>query len=143
MARVAFTVTERWPIDSQRVWDALVDWAGHAEWVPATTVRIESGDGGHGTVFIARTGLGPLAFDDTMQVVQFDPTARTASVRKLGPLLTGTAGFTVVPEGSASRLEWFEDVEVPRLPNIATPLARGVARLSFRLALGRLRRTLT
>ena len=40
------------------MFDALIDWGGHARWVPMTRVVIESGDGGAGTVFVACVEVG-------------------------------------------------------------------------------------
>lgn len=143
MGQVVFTVDRRLPLPPSRVWDALIDWPGHGSWVPATRVRMLAGDGGPGTTFVARTGIGPVGFDDTMTVTELDEGSRRAVVRKIGPILTGTAGFTVTPDDGGCRLHWFEDVHVPGLPSLLVPIVRGIARASFGHALGRLRRTLT
>lgn len=143
MARVTFTVHSHSSIDADAVWRALVDWQGHGDWVPATTVRVIEGDGGVGTVFVARTGVGPLAFDDHMVVTAKDDEARTATVRKTGPLLLGEAGFTVVSTPTGSLLSWFEDVTIPRVPSFLGPIAVLPTKASFMVALANLRRQLT
>lgn len=142
MARVTFTVHTRWSIDPDTLWRALVDWQGHGEWVPATTVRMIEGDGGVGTQFVARTGVGPLAFDDHMTVTARDDRARSATVRKTGPLLLGDAGFTVIATPTGSMLTWFEDVTVPRVPRFLGPVAVLPSKASFLVALANLRRRL-
>lgn len=142
MARVTFTVHTRWSIDAETLWRALVDWQGHGDWVPATSVRILEGDGGVGTVFVARTGVGPLAFDDHMVVTAREDQSRSATVRKTGPLLFGEAGFTVVSTPTGCLLTWFEDVTVPRVPRFLGSLAVLPSKASFLVALANLRRRL-
>lgn len=139
MGLVSFTLRQEWPVDASRLWAALADWQGHSAWIPATSVRILEGDGGPGTVFVARTGIGPLGFDDRMRVVEFDAAERHAVVEKIGPLLTGSAGFRVEEHGTGSRLIWFETVRVPGLPQVFAPIANRVGAVLFKLALGRLR----
>ena len=127
MANVRFTVTRDLPLPATIVFDELVDWKGHANWVPLTRVEILSGDGGPGTEFVATSGLGPLALPDRMRVDELDPVARTVRITKIGPVLTGTVRLSVTSTGdSSSRLEWFEDIRVPVLPQfLAKPVARG------------------
>ena len=56
-------------------------------------------------------------------------------VEKLGPVLGGRAGFTVEPTSAGSRVEWFEDVTMERLPRFLSPLARTAGVLGFRFAM--------
>ena len=142
MGQVQFQVRVPMRADADVVWGALIDWPGHAAWVPLTSVRVEVGDGGVGTRFIARTGLGPIAFDDTMRVDHVDADSRSAAVTKLGPLLTGRAGFTVVAAGTGSAVDWWEEVQVPLLPQFLAPLVGWASSLAFRAALRRLERQL-
>lgn len=143
MARVTFTVNTRWPVDGERLWAALTDWASHGDWVPATSVRLLHGAGEVGTRFVARTGVGPLAFDDHMTVTVLDPMTRRAVVEKTGPLLFGEAGFSIIETPTGCQLSWFEDVTVPRAPKALGWVATYPARASFVIALSRLRRQLT
>ena len=142
MARVSFTLRQDWSIPAERLWNALADWEGHSEWIPATRVRILKGDGGVGTKFVARTGIGPLGFDDNMTVTEFDPATTHAVVEKTGPLLKGSAGFRITPKGSGCELTWFETVSVPGLPKLLSPVVAKVGTVLFALALGRLRKYL-
>lgn len=140
MAPVSFTLTQEFPIDQFRLWSALSDWAGHGAWIPATTVRVIAGDGGLGTRFVARTGIGPLAFDDNMTVIEFDAATTHAVVEKTGPLLTGSAGFRIEPLERGCRLLWFETIQVPLLPRFLCPLVAVVGRQLFVFALNRLKK---
>lgn len=133
---VYFEASRVLPYSADAVFAELIDWAGHAAWVPLTRVEITGGDGGEGTEFTATSGLGPLALPDRMRVVALDTHARTAVIEKLGPLLTGRVTLSVVPvtEWNA-RVDWVEDIEVRGLPGVLSrPIARA-ARLAFERAL--------
>ena len=142
MARVSFTLTQEWAIPADRLWNALADWEGHSEWIPLTRVRILSGDGGLGTKFVARTGIGPLGFDDRMTVIEFDSATTHAVVEKTGPLLKGSAGFRIEPRDTGCTLSWFETVHVPGLPRVLAPIVASVGKVLFNVALGQLRKQL-
>ncbi|HET7900814.1 MAG TPA: SRPBCC family protein [Candidatus Nanopelagicales bacterium] len=43
------------PASADRVWALLTDWERHSRWIPATEVRVLSGDGGLGTTFVGRS----------------------------------------------------------------------------------------
>jgi carbon monoxide dehydrogenase subunit G len=43
------------PAPADRVWALLTDWERHSRWIPATEVRVLSGDGGLGTRFVGRS----------------------------------------------------------------------------------------
>jgi hypothetical protein len=142
MGQVVFEVVLDWPLPLERVWEALNDWPSHGDWVPATTVRVLSGDGGVGTEFVARSGWGPLAFDDTMTVMRQDIEARVVHVDKTGPWLLGTAGFELTPTAAGCTVRWFEEVNVPYLPRLLCGPVAAVSRVGFGVALGQLRRRL-
>jgi hypothetical protein len=139
MARVDFTVERTIPLPARAVFDELVDWAGHAEWVPLTRVEILKGDGGPGTEFIATSGIGPAALPDRMRVDTLDPEAMTVGITKIGPVLTGEVRLRVVSTGPAtSRLEWVEEIVVPYAPQfLARPIAFA-AKQGFTSAITRL-----
>ena len=143
MARVSFEVVHRFDAPAETVWDALIDWSFHAEWVPMT--RIEMGPGDSATVgatFTAWTGPGPLALKDRMRVTKLDWDSNTSSgtceVDKLGPVLKGRAGFTVIPAGTGSELHWTEDVSVRLVPKLLAPVVGRLGAAGFRHGLRRL-----
>lgn len=138
MATVQFEVTHAFDAPAPDVWDALVDWKGHEDWIPLTKVEVEGGDPtAVGSVFTATTGVGPLAMPDRMRVQRCDWDDATSSgncvVEKLGPVLTGTAGFTVEPGADGGVVRWFEDVEVAKAPGFVSPMLTrmGAAGFSF------------
>jgi hypothetical protein len=75
----------------------------------ATRVR-----GGHGTgaQVVARTGLGPLGFTDTMVITQWEPPRRCV-VSHTGRVIRGAGVFEVVPAGAGSEVRWTERLELP------------------------------
>ncbi len=109
MARVHFELTRRFEAPVRRVWDELVDWPGHGAWIPATKVEAEPGDPTEvGYTFTAWSGVRPVALEDRMRVTRcdWDDAASTGicDVDKLGPILGGSAGFTVRPDGAGTML---------------------------------------
>lgn len=139
MARVYFTVLRDLPLPAEQVFDALVDWRDHANWVPMTRVAIESGDGGPGTVFVATTGLGPAALPDRMRVDALDHEAMTVRITKIGPVLSGVVDLAVTSTGPrSSRLSWVEDIRVPYLPQFLAPPVTAATRRGFESSITRL-----
>lgn len=141
MAR--FTVVQEFSAPATDVWDTLVDWPRHGDWVPLTVVRVRTDRAdGVGAEFVGRTRLGPFGFDDPMRVVGWEPPAGDApgdragrcEVVKLGRVLHGRAWFSVTPlPGGRSRVVWFEDVTmIPHaLTRHAGPLLSVPGRLAF------------
>lgn len=126
---VRFTATVEVAAPAVRAWSALVDWPAHARWVPLTRVRLLTPSGeGVGARFSGRTGVGPLAFDDPMEVTAWEPPsgpdAGHCRVVKQGRVVLGAAWFDVVPLGDGRcRVDWTEDVEV-RPVVLTRPLRR-------------------
>jgi uncharacterized protein YndB with AHSA1/START domain len=128
---------------ARQVWDLVTNWPAHGRWVPLTRVRVTSGGrtGGVGTRFVGRTGLGPVGFDDPMEVVRWQPPGAggdddvaVCTVRKRGRLLLGWAEVRVTPLGAGRcRLRWMEDVAVApvRFTRWADPLVAALGRLAF------------
>ncbi len=118
MARFTASIEVKAPVE--RVWARITHWPAHGRWIPLTTVRVTSAEpAGVGATFVGRTGLGPLAFDDPMEIVEWTPPVdgRPGYVRvdKHGRLVLGWAGFEVAPaagDGSRTQVRWTEDVEV-------------------------------
>lgn len=150
MARVSFEVTRRFDADPRVVWDQLIDWPSHGEWVPLTTMEVAepgSDPGAVGYEFTGWTGWRPLALQDRMRVTRcdWDDDARTGfcTVDKIGPTLGGDAGFTVRPDGAGTELVWNEDVVVPYVPGFLSGVAAWFGRLGFGHALKRFDRFLS
>ena len=137
MARVHFAVRRHLDLPARVAFDELIDWRGHAEWVPMTRVVIEGGDGGAGTTFLATSGLGPLALPDRMRVESLDDQAMRVHIVKIGPVLTGDVHLAVESVGdTACTVIWDEDVRMPVLPQFLAKPIGAVARFAFNLAIG-------
>ncbi len=120
-----FTVERDVRAPATVVWAALVHWPDHGRWAPLTRVEVLTPTGeGVGARFTGRTGVGPLAFDDLMEVVTWTPpsgdgdgdAAGRCEVVKQGRVVLGRAWFTVTPRTLGGRpgcrVVWDEDVEV-------------------------------
>ena len=146
-ADVTFEIHHRFRTAARAVWDALVDWEDHANWIPATRVEVGEGDPTEpGTTFTAWTGVRPLALKDVMRVeaCAWSESDRrgTCVVEKLGPVLTGRAGFTVSGDADHAAREGFEDVTVRWAPSFLGPLLSWLGTRGFRYGIGRLERRL-
>lgn len=134
------------PAPADVVWDRLVDWPSHGRWVPLTRVRVLTPrPDGVGARFVGRTAVGPLGFDDPMEVTAWRPPAGDVPGRcdvvKQGRVLLGSAYFEVAPRpGGGATVRWGEDVEVApaRLTRPFAPLTRLVTRRLFTVVLRRL-----
>ena len=143
MASVKFTVNRELNLPARAVFDELVDWRGHAKWVPLTKVKVLKGDGGPGTEFIATSGIGPLALPDRMRVDALDAEAMTVRVSKIGPVLTGVVHLSVTATGEgASRLDWVEDILVPHMPQFLAKPVAAAARMGFQASISRMAKLL-
>jgi Polyketide cyclase / dehydrase and lipid transport len=115
MARFTSSVDIGAPVD--RVWERITDWPGHGRWIPLTTVRVTSDRAdGVGATFVGRTGVGPLAFDDPMEIVEWTPptgaTPGHCRIRKLGRVVLGEAWLDVNAHAGGSTVRWTEDVQL-------------------------------
>ena len=145
MAAIEFTVSHHFDAPAKSVWDEMVDWPSHGQWIPATRVEIaeESGDGlAVGAMITGYTGYGPLTLIDRMRISAIDPDQVTGEgsceVEKLGPILRGRAGFSVTAEAAGSRVDWFEEVTVPYLPQLLAPVVNRLSAAGFSLGMRRL-----
>ncbi|WP_327397161.1 SRPBCC family protein [Streptomyces phaeochromogenes] len=125
-------------------WRRLTVWERHADVVPLTRITVvEGGGGGVGTVFVARSGVGVLTFDDPMEVAVWRPPAggRAGFCRlvKRGSFVTGWAEIEVRPgAGGGSRVVWREELRVRWVPRLFDSLVGWVARWVFGRAVRRL-----
>jgi hypothetical protein len=95
--------------EAERVWQVAMDWSRQREWMWATRVR---GGTGTGAEVVARTGIGPIGFADTMVITEWDPPRRCV-VRHTGRIVRGLGIFEVTGSGQQSEFRWTERLQLP------------------------------
>jgi carbon monoxide dehydrogenase subunit G len=138
---VAVRVVERVAVAAppDDVWAAVVDWERQGRWILLTAVTVEPGGHRVGERFTARTGIGPVGFDDPMEVTRWDPPHR-ADVAHHGNVVRGTGSFVVTSAPGGAWLTWVEELDMPggRLGTLGfrmlEPLVRAGLRASMRRA---------
>ncbi|GAB2859685.1 SRPBCC family protein [Streptomyces deserti] len=134
------------PLPLDEAWRRLTEWPRHGEVVPLTRVTVVTpAPTGEGTVFVARSGLGPLSFDDRMEVTVWQPPAEDTPglcrLEKRGRVVLGWAEIEVRPgPGGRARVVWREELRVRFLPALFDGLLRATARAVFARAVNRLLR---
>ena len=125
-----------------RVWQVALDWSRQHEWIWATRV---SGGAAAGAAVVARTGIGPAGFTDTMEITEWDP-PRRCTVRHTGKVIRGLGIFEVVPvsggagngAGNGAEFRWTERMPVPAPlagplgERLLTPIGRWFLQTSLR-----------
>ncbi|MEU1180988.1 SRPBCC family protein [Streptomyces sp. NPDC005820] len=143
---VLFQLERTVPLPLEEAWRRLTEWPRHGEVVPLTRVTVVTPPPtGEGTVVVARSGLGPLSFDDRMEVAVWHPPGADEPGRcrleKRGRVVRGWAEIEVWPgPGGRTRVVWREELGVRFLPFPFDPLLRATARQVFGRAVNKLLR---
>ncbi|MFF8726139.1 SRPBCC family protein [Streptomyces sp. NPDC015171] len=141
-----FTFERTAPLPLDEAWRRLTDWPRHADAVPLTRIRMLTPPPTRaGTHFVARSGLGPFAFDDVMEVTVWRPPADgeggLCRLEKRGRTVLGWAEIEVRPgPGGRSRVVWREELRVRFLPRVFDGVLERASRLMFGRAANRLLR---
>ena len=134
------------PLPLEEAWRRLTQWPRHGDVVPLTRVTVVTpAPTREGTRFVARSGVGPLAFDDPMEVTVWRPPSDgepgLCRLEKRGRVILGWAEIEVRPgPGGRSRVVWREELRIRFLPTALDPLLRRAARTVFGQAANRLLR---
>ena len=112
MARIEVSTHIEAPPD--RVWSVLVDWERQARWmVDAHKVEVLSEQReGTGVTVRCRTDILGFPVNDDLVVTQWDVN-EVLAIRHLGWLIRGVAAFELTPTPHGTRVEWWEEAEVP------------------------------
>jgi len=143
---VIFQLERTVPLSPQDAWRRLTQWSRHGDAVPFTRVHVLTPPPTReGTVLVARSGVGPLAFDDRMEVTGWQPPDADGPGRcrldKRGRVVLGWAEIEVRPSpGGRTRVIWREELRLRFLPSLFDPLLRTTARSVFGRAVNRLLR---
>lgn len=135
----SFEVVRHTHLTADEAFARLTDWPGHARFIPLTTIRqVGLIRDDVGERFVARTSVGPLHFDDPMEVVFWQGPADDAPgvcrVDKCGRVVVGSTVITVTPSNEGSVVHWQEDASVRFLG----PLASWPTQFAGRRIFGRL-----
>ncbi|GIH11282.1 hypothetical protein Rhe02_93490 [Rhizocola hellebori] len=127
---------------AERVFDAFTSWERQTDWIPFTTVRVVSGDGGEGSVIEAVTSVRGASLRDEMRVVKLD---RPYEVRVVhfGKMLRGPGVMRCTPMGSGrTQVVWHEWFHLPAgvAGKLAWPLLWPGSKLALTKALKRFAR---
>ncbi|MEU1133137.1 SRPBCC family protein [Streptomyces sp. NPDC005900] len=138
-----FQFARRTPLSPADAWHRLTSWERHGEVVPLTRVTVRTPPPtGVGTVFVARSALGPVGFDDPMEVVEWRPPRGTSPGRcrlaKRGTFVTGWAEFEVRATPTGSTVLWREELAVRWLPALFDGVLAATARRMFGRVVDRL-----
>lgn len=134
------------PLPPDEAWRRITTWPRHGEVVPLTEVgAVPPGPTRVGTVVVARSGVGVLAFDDPMEVTVWQPPRDGAGgmcrLEKRGRVVLGWAELEVRPgPGGRSRVVWREEIRVRFVPSVFDGVVRRSSRYVFGRALNRLLR---
>jgi hypothetical protein len=135
------------PLPLDEAWRRVTQWRRHGEVVPLTRVSVvPPAPTGPGTVVVARSGAGPLSFEDPMEIMVWQPPEDGAPglcrLEKRGRVVLGWAELEVRPgPGGRARVVWREEIRIRLLPSLFDGALRTSARYVFGRALNRLLRS--
>ncbi|MFE3638870.1 SRPBCC family protein [Streptomyces cellostaticus] len=141
-----FSVERTVPLAPEEAWRRLTEWPRHGEAVPFTRVTVLTPAPTHeGTRFVARSGVGPVGFDDPMEVTLWRPPVDggpgLCRLEKHGRVILGWAEIEVGPgPAGRARVVWREDLRVRFLPRLFDGVVARTARTLFGSAANRLLR---
>ncbi|MFF4016407.1 SRPBCC family protein [Streptomyces sp. NPDC001843] len=119
---VTFLLERTAPLPADEAWRRLTRWSRHGDAVPLTRISVVTDPPTReGTLVVARSGVGPLAFDDPMEVTVWRPPRDgepgLCRLVKRGRVVLGWAELEVHPgPGGRTRVLWREELRVRGLP---------------------------
>ena len=126
------------PLPAPEAWRRILDLRAHTAVIPLTTVTGEAMGASElveGSRFVARTGVGPVGFDDVMVVQSVvQPTAHSAGsarIRKEGKVVRGRIDLLVTPTASGSTVLWTQRIGVRGVPALLDPVVAKVAGAAY------------
>lgn len=139
---ISFTLIARAPVSATEAWERLLDLRRHTQAIVWTRITPDESPMHTGLRFVARTQLGPLGFDDIMEVRTADGPAK----RKPGHLvidketlgLAGTVEVTVEQLATGVRVIWRQRLDGGGITALLHPLASVVVGGGYALALRRI-----
>ena len=134
-------------VPPDEAWRRVLDLRAHDRVIPLTRVttgRSSAADLAPGSRFVARTGVGPVGFDDVMVVEAITPPRGaepgSARIRKEGKVVRGSIDLLMRATPTGSVVSWTQDIEVRGVPRALGWLTAGASRAAYGWALRRLLR---
>lgn len=135
------------PLPASVCFERLVDWDRHTAAIPLTRLQ-HDGDARLGQRFVARTAIGPIGFDDPMEVELLQrpagdspgDLAGVVEVAKRGRVIGGRVRWTVTPTVTGTEVTWAQHLAVGWLPRWLDPVVGLFGRLAYGAGLRRLLR---
>lgn len=136
-----FDLTRCVPARVSTTFDVFSDFRQHGDFIPMTTMSCDDGPLGVNWRFVGRTGLGPLALVDRMEISVWNPPFEFR-IDKLGPVLDGWAHVHFSREGAETRVVWREQITVRphAFGQAVSPLVDPLNKLMFGRALDKMAR---
>lgn len=143
MADYVLRVSSR--LGARECFALLSDWDAHEAVIPLTRL-VHDGTPRVGQRFVARTGVGPFGFDDSMVVTALEAPSGDGpgegpglcEVAKVGRVVGGRVRWTVVATANETEVEWAQTLTIPWLPAFLDGLVGAVGRHAYGLALRRI-----
>lgn len=112
MARIEVSTHIEAPASA--VWAVLSDWERQAQWmVDARSVRVTSPQHeGVGVTLRCRTNILGVVVNDDLVVTEWEEES-VIGVRHLGRLISGIGAWELTPTPYGTRLQWWEEADVP------------------------------
>ncbi|GAA3870853.1 hypothetical protein [Tessaracoccus defluvii] len=135
-----FVVELRTDLPPDETLRRLLDLRAHDRIIPLTHVSpaLSADELTPGTLFVARTALGPLGFDDPMRIESLTFAPAAATIHKLGRAIAGDIDITVTPTDGGAVVRWEQSTKLPWLPARLQSLAARILRCGYRRVLRRL-----
>lgn len=131
----SFDVVRRTPLPVDEAWARLTDWERHGRFLPLTSVRLDGSTVGAGAAFVARTSIGPLGFDDPMEVTVWHPPAGGAPglcrVTKRGRVVVGWAQLAATAAPDGTLVHWHEEARFRAVGRLLDWPNRVLGRVAF------------
>lgn len=131
-------------LPGSEAWRRVLDLRLHDRLIPLTRITsgmVSADELGPGSSFVARTGLGPMGFDDRMVVDEVTPPVDRepglARIRKEGRVVRGSIELRVTPLAAGSVVDWRQEIEVWGVPRALGWFTARVGRAAYGMALRR------
>ncbi|MDO5727197.1 MAG: hypothetical protein Q4Q03_04675 [Bowdeniella nasicola] len=138
MEAAEFTITTDCVAPASETWQRLWDLTRHSAAIPLTHVfSHRDQELGPGVRFIARTGIGPLHFDDRMVVRQWEEPSR-AVIAKVGSYLRALITIELDDNNGVTRVCWKQRYRIVYMPACISHMINPVIRHAYRRALDKI-----